>query len=111
MHIVFASSKLQKEFEDDRALQKKQGKIRADKIKKRMLQLESATPLAQLRNQPGKFHELTGDRKGFLACDLDQPYRLIFAPADEPVPKLPNGGLDWEKVTSVCIHEVVNYHD
>ena len=75
-----------------------------------MTQLESATTLVQLRNQPGRFHELTGNLKDFVACDLDGQYRLIFAVADKPVPRLSDGGLDWSKVTSVCIHDVLDYH-
>ena len=34
----------------------------------------------------GHYHELTGDRKGEWACDLDQPYRLIFEPHEKPIP-------------------------
>lgn len=110
MHITFQSDRLRKEFENERVLFKNRGKAQAGKIKVRMMQLEASTVLAQLRNQPGRFHELAGDRKDFMACDLDGQNRLIFAVADNPVPRLPYGGLDWSKVSSVCIHGVVDYH-
>jgi proteic killer suppression protein len=110
VHIEFTTEKLRKEFEDDRALQGR-GSIRAKKIKTRSMQLESAATLEQLRNQPGHFHALTADKSGWLACDLDQPFRLIFEVADVPVPQLEAGGLDWSKVTQVRILGVLNYHE
>jgi hypothetical protein len=45
-------------------------------------------------------------RCGRVAC----AERLIFAPAHEPVPRKPDGGLDWTQVTAVCILDVEDYH-
>lgn len=111
MHIEFTTEKLRKEFEDDRTLQRNRGAVQAKKLMTRMMQIESALTLEQLRNQPGRFHELTEDKAGWLACDLDGPYRLIFQVADVPVPKLDAGGLDWSKATQVRILGVLNYHE
>lgn len=111
MHIEFTTEKLRKEFEDDRVLQRNRGAVRAKKIVTRLMQLESALTLQQLRNQPGRFHTLTEDKSGWLACDLDQPYRLIFEVANVPVPQLDAGGLDWSKVSQVRILGVLNYHE
>ena len=47
--------------------------------------LESAATLEEVRYMSGHFHELVGDRKGQWACDLDQPYRLIFEPHENPI--------------------------
>ncbi len=55
-------------------------------------------------------HELLGNRKGELAVDLKHPYRLIFEPANDPIPRKPDGGLDWTQVTAINILEVVDYH-
>jgi len=41
--------------------------------------------------------------KGKYSVDLKHPYRLIFAPAHDPLPELPNGGLDCRRVTIVKI--------
>lgn len=111
MHIDFTTEKLRKEFEDSRVLQRERGAIRAKKIMTRLAQLEGALTLEQLRNQPGHFHALTEDKAGWLACDLDQPFRLIFEVADVPVPQLAAGGLDWAKATQVRILGVLNYHE
>jgi hypothetical protein len=41
---------------------------------------------------------------------LDHPYRLIFIPADDPIPTKDDGGLDWSKVTAVEILEIADTH-
>lgn len=55
-------------------------------------------------------HPLTGDRAGQWAVDLEHPYRLVFEPADEPLPTLESGGLDKTKIMSVRILDVEDYH-
>jgi len=55
-------------------------------------------------------HELKGDRTGQLSLDLDHPYRLIIEPAHDPIPRKPDGGLDWNKVTAVMIVGVEDTH-
>ena len=53
---------------------------------------------------------MTGDRKGQLAVDLVQPYRLVFSPDHDPIPIREDGGLDWKLVTKIVVEEIVNYH-
>jgi plasmid maintenance system killer protein len=81
-------------------------------IRRRLDELRAAEVLEDLRNLPGpRCHELRGDRAGQISVDLDHPYRLIFEPADDPVPRKPDGGLDWRSVTAVRILEVTDTHD
>jgi hypothetical protein len=54
---------------------------------------------------------LKSDRAGQLSLDLDGPYRLLFCPNHNPLPKRADGGLDWEKVTAIVILTVVDTHD
>ena len=78
----------------------------------RMSQVEVADNLGKLRvPQPGRFHELSADKSGWLACDLNGNYRLVFEVANEPVPVLESGGLDWSKVTHIRILGVIDYHE
>jgi len=42
--------------------------------------------------------------------DLDHPYRLIFVPNYNSVPVLPDGGLDWLKITAIKILGVEDTH-
>lgn len=57
-----------------------------------------------LRNVVGHFHELVGNRKGEWACDLDQPYRLVFKAGESA------DGKKWVEITSAEILEIVDYH-
>ena len=81
-------------------------------MRRRLDELDAAESLEVMRKFPqARCHELKGDRKGQLSVDLDQPYRLIFEPANEPIPRKPDGGLDWTKVNAIRILEVgVDYH-
>lgn len=86
------------------------GSARATKIRLQLDALAAAETLEDLRYAPGRLHELTGDRKGQLAFDLDGPYRLIFEPAEEPVPRKDDGGLDWSCIEAVTVLDVEDYH-
>ena len=57
---------------------------------------------------PHRRHELTGRRKGTLSLDLDGPYRLIIRPLNNP---LPEGGLDWRRITAIKILGIEDTHE
>jgi len=111
MDIVFKNAKFQKECNDPRLLNKKHGADRANRIRRRLDDLRAAHVLEDMRNLPGRCHELLYDRAGQLSLDLDHPYRLIFEPADEPIPTKPDGGIEWNEVTAVRIIGVENTHE
>jgi toxin HigB-1 len=110
VNITFADKNLGKLANDDRKRVQKLGKLRADLLKLRLNQLASATTLEDVRHLPGKYHELKDDRKGQWACDLDQPYRLIFKPHENPIPTDPDGKYIWIEITGVEVIEITNYH-
>jgi proteic killer suppression protein len=110
MEITFADKTLNKIANDDKQLVKEFGKLRATKIRARLTQLKFAKTLEDVRYLPGNYHELTGDRKGQWACDLDQPYRLIFEPHENPVPVNEHGQYIWLEIVGIEIIEIVNYH-
>ena len=112
MEILFQGRKLEKVCKDQSLRIRKHGAVRAKYIESRLDELEDVENLEQMRLfQQARCHELTGDRKGTLAVDLDHPYRLIFEPANDPVPRKPDGGLDWTKITVIRILELRDYHD
>lgn len=86
------------------------GAVRAKFLARRIQKLINAKNLEELRNEAGHFHELVDNRKGQWACDLDQPYRLIFEPKERPIPTDPNGRYIWIEIKAVELIEVVNYH-
>lgn len=86
------------------------GKKRADMLHKRMKAFANADTLEDLKMVAGHFHELVDNRKGQWACDLDQPYRLIFEPHEKPIPTNENGKYIWIEIKEVELIEIINYH-
>lgn len=110
MDITFNDSKLEKYANNDRLAVRKLGPKRADLYKKRLDVLSFAVTLEDVRNVPGRFHELKKDRKGQWACDLDHPYRLIFEPHENPIPTNEDGQFLWIEIKGVEIIEIEDYH-
>jgi proteic killer suppression protein len=110
MDITFRTKKLEKLANDYRYCQKELGPMRAKLFNKRLQDLLVATTLEDVRKLPGHYHELLEDRKGQWGCDLDQPYRLIFTPNEDPIPTNKEGQYMWIEIQSVDIVEITNYH-
>lgn len=110
MKITFADKKLNKIVNDDRKMDRELGKSRAEKLRIRLTQLQDAKTLEDTRYLSGKYHELADNRKGQWACDLDQPYRLVFEPHENPIPENEHGQYVWLKIVGVEIIEIINYH-
>lgn len=97
--------------ESDRSGTKRFGAARWQLIRRRLASVLAAPTLADMANVPGHCHPLTGRRHGQFAISLDGPFRLVFEPANDPVPTLADGGIDRAAVTHIRILEVVDYHD
>jgi len=110
MEIAYANSRIEKICTDDKTARKELGSEGAKVLKKRLDQMRDVDSLEDLRFEPGHWHELTGDRKGQLACNLRGLDRLVFTPANDPRPAKPDGGLDWSEVTAIVNLEIVDYH-
>lgn len=111
MEIGFANLKLQKLFNNSKKLRGDFGPRCAEKIARRLAEIEAAESLEDLRSLPQcRCHELTGDYAGCLAVDLEHPLRLVFRPNHTPLPLGDGGELNWAEVTQVLILEVTDYH-
>ena len=111
MEILFATNKLKKTFNSENELVRVYGML-AQKIKLRMNVLRNAPNLAAVPiTPPDRCHGLIADRAGQFAVDLSHPNRLVFKPSENPPPRNKDGDIDKEKVISITIIEVVNYHD
>ena len=108
--ISFKNRGLKKYANNDRLAVQKLGDRRAKLFKARLDDLHAANTLEDVRHLPGRYHELTGNRKGQWACDLDQPYRLIFEPHKSPIPKNESGQYLWIEIKGVEIIEIADYH-
>lgn len=110
MDITFQSEKLRGICNDGKLRQRTFGERTSKILGRRLDELRAAGSLADVAKLPAaRCHELKGERVGQLAVDLDHPRRLIFEPAD-PRPSRDDGGLDWSKVTSIIVIEIVDYH-
>jgi len=110
VNISFRDRKLEKLANDYKKCQKELGKVRGKLFIKRLGDLFNAQTLEDVRYLPGHYHELKEDRKGQWACDLDQPYRLIFEPQGKPIPTDKDGKYIWFEIKGVEIIEIADYH-
>ena len=110
MKITFKNKKLEKLVNNDREMVKELGKLRATILRLRLTQLEDAETLEAVRFFPGNYHELKKNRKGQWSCDLDQPYRLIFTPHENPIPTNEDGQYIWIEISGLEVIEIINYH-
>jgi len=78
---------------------------------RRMVVLDAAECLAEVpTKRPERCHALAGKRQGQYAVDVKPPYRIVLQPANDPIPLLEDGSVDLERVTSIRILGVEDYH-
>ena len=111
MKVVFQTERERRFYSDDKALRRHHGARRADLIRQRLDELTAADSLQDMRSLPGRTHELTGNLKGTLTIDLDGQNRLLFEPADDPIPRLESGGLDWSQIRMIKVLDVRDTHE
>ncbi len=111
MEIEYKTGKLRKACTEFAKGQREWGLPCAKKVYQRLNELRAAENLLDISQLPGTgFHSLHHDRNGQFAVSLTGNLRLVFKPLDNPVPLLPDGGVDLEKVSGTLIVEVVDYH-
>ena len=110
MDVTYKNKELKKYAEDARFSVRKLGQARSELYLTRIGDLLAAETLEDVRNLPGRYHELKENRKGQWACDLDHPYRLIFEPHETPIPTNSSGQYIWLEIKGVEIIEINNYH-
>ena len=73
--------------------------------------MSAAPTLADVSHRPPeRRHQLDGKRKGQFAVDVQQPYRIVFKPEHNPVPKTEDGGIDLGQITAIEIQGIEDYH-
>lgn len=109
LDIRFKNKKVRELCEKASVAERKLGPDCARKLRVRLAALEAANSVTDL--VAGRPHGLTGDRDGQFALDLAGGRRLVFAPANDPIPHKPDGSTDWSRVTIVSIEYIGDYHD
>jgi proteic killer suppression protein len=111
LDILFGSKKLERLCHDDKLATRTYGASSARKLRARLDDLIAAANLAYGPKLPGRFHGLAGDRAGQYSLDLHGGYRVVFEPANRPLPLTADGTLDLSKVTTIKVVYVGDYHD
>ncbi|HBF43624.1 MAG TPA: system killer suppression protein, partial [Desulfobacteraceae bacterium] len=71
-------------------------------IMRRMAVLRASPVLSEVpHKKPERRHKLSGKRSGQFAVVLKHPFRLIFKPDHEPLPRKDDGGLDLTQITAI----------
>jgi proteic killer suppression protein len=110
VEISFASRKLQKLCKSEKELRKAFGSDGSKKVMRRLSDLRAAATLEDMRNLPGRIHELTGDRAGQLAIDLAGGRRLVIAPTSGWPAEESEGAHVWNAIDAVQVLEITDYH-
>lgn len=91
---------------------KQLGTKQAAKLRQRLMELRAAEVLSEISHlPPARCHQLSsGKDAGTFSVDLNDQYRLLFIPADDPVPLCDDGGIDTTKVREIEFIEIRNTH-
>lgn len=105
----FKNKKIRELCEKRTVAEKKLGSDCARKLRTRLDDLDAASRVNELT--AGNPHPLKGDRLGQFSLDLAGGWRLVFAPAHDPLPVRDDQSIDWSQVTIICIEFIGDYHD
>jgi proteic killer suppression protein len=114
LDVQYADGKLEKLCTDDREMRKKRADI-ADKLRRRIKALETATCLEELSTHDplGNWHPLKANLDGHWAGKLSANYRLIVRPEDPPEAKDPTNPDDPptpQRTVTVTVIDIDDYH-
>jgi proteic killer suppression protein len=110
MQITFSNKKLEGLCNDSRKASRELGPEYAKVLRRRLDDLAGAPSLDEFRHLPGDCHEYK--KQDFvLSLNLRGGDRILFRPAHDPIPVLPDGvSLDWSNVTAVEVFFVGDPH-
>ena len=81
----------------------------ARKLRARLEDLVTASSVREL--SAGRPHPLKHERSGQFAVDLHGGLRLVFEPAEELIPRRADNSIAWDRVESIRIVFIGDYHD
>jgi hypothetical protein len=109
--VDFATHKLRRTMESGSELVQQYGPRLGKLIGQRLDELAALPDLGAGFDVPHlKLHQLKGDRDEQFAVALVYPDRLVFSVANTPIPRVADGGVDVDAITSVVVLGVVDYH-
>jgi plasmid maintenance system killer protein len=109
VEVLFKNSKEKELYQDIRALRRDFGDVMAKLIIRRLNEIEAIGSVGELLNKKiGKAHILTGNYKHCIGLHLTGNYRLVINPLYEKATDF--SSVDFQKVCTVKVVEVVDYH-
>lgn len=112
MNILFKSKKLEKECTEYEKAVKAYGENVAKKLIRRLYDISAADYLSDISPlPPTRCHRLKGNKKQFLAIDLEQPNRLIFQATDDDGNVLDLDKVKLSQILSIKVMEVSKHYD
>jgi proteic killer suppression protein len=111
VNIDYRTKKLSKVCSDYTAATRKYGAPLAGVLQQRLTEIQASPNLKVLKTLPApRCHALAGKRKGQYAVYLVHPMRLIFVPVGDEEVIRPDGYFLEDKIESVKIHSIEDYH-
>jgi plasmid maintenance system killer protein len=108
--IGYKNNRLRKQLCSATEIKKTFG-VNADRVSRRLIQIEAAPNLEVLQQIPAaNCHALKGNRAGEWAVDISANHRMIFIIDHDPVPENDDGSVNTILVTAICIIETTDYH-
>jgi proteic killer suppression protein len=108
--ILFKTNELKSLCDQEKTAKKKLGAIGAKKLRTRLADLAAAENMGAVKF--GRPHVLKGELAGCIALDLDGGCRLVVAAANDPIPtNATDGSILWDRVDTICVVYIGDYHD
>ncbi len=111
MEVIFKDPKIKELILNESKLVQKYGPQVAKQVYQRMAEILASLHFLMLKELPNGLHPLKRERKGQFALDLGPAYRLIIEPANNPLPRRPDGMVIFERITVIRIIEITDYHN
>ncbi len=111
MEIVFRQNRLAEVCNTEADAKRRWGQY-AQKVMQRLAELAAAETLADMGTlPPARCHQLVGNRKGQFGVNAGPRLRVVFEPANDPIPRKGDRGIDLAKVTKIRVLAIEDYHE
>ena len=111
MKIRFKPRRFKKAANSESLGNREWGLQRATKIRQRLAELAAANTLADMSTlPPPRCHQLREDLDEQFAVIVSSNERLVFEVDHNPIPRMPDEGIDLARVTAIVILRIEDCH-
>jgi plasmid maintenance system killer protein len=110
VEVFYKSNKLERQLTEPASIRRAYGTM-AKAVHQRIQELKASDNLEIFMTLPAaRCHELSGKLTGYFAATVSKNFRMIFSPRHNPLPLKPDKGIDLQKITSITILDIEDYH-